>query len=77
MKTLDNFPVIEKNVLLRVDLNIPVNNGIVTDKTRLYAIKSTVSDLCLKKNMAPLYPLKSLKRMTDGRIILFVSILIN
>jgi len=50
MKTLDNFPVEGKNVLLRVDLNVPTNDGIVTDKTRLHVIKSTVSKLCSRKN---------------------------
>ena len=50
MKTLNNFPVEGKNVLLRVDLNVPTNDGIVTDKTRLHVIKSTVSKLCSRKN---------------------------
>jgi len=50
MKTLNNFPIKEKNVLLRVDLNVPTSEGIVADKTRLYAIQSTVSELRFRKN---------------------------
>ena len=50
MKTLNNFPVEKKNVLLRVDLNVPTKNGIVIDKTKFQIIKSTVSILSLKKN---------------------------
>ena len=50
IKTLRNFPVKEKNVLLRVDLNVPVKTGKVTDNTRLHIIKSTVNELCLKNN---------------------------
>ena len=50
IKTLNNFPVEKKNVLLRVDLNVPTKNGIVIDKTKFQIIKSTVSTLSLKKN---------------------------
>ena len=50
MKSLDNFSVERKNVLLRVDLNVPVNDGIIIDNTKLHAIKSTVNELCVKKN---------------------------
>ena len=50
MKTLKNFPVKGKNVLLRVDLNVPVHDGIIIDKTRLHGIKSTVRELCSSKN---------------------------
>ena len=50
MKKLRNFPVNKKNVLLRVDLNVPVKDGVVSDTTRLDSIKSTVSELCSRKN---------------------------
>ena len=49
MKTLNNFPVEKKNVLLRVDLNVPTKNGIVIDKTKFQIIKSTIRILSLKK----------------------------
>lgn len=50
MKTLNNFIIEGKNVLVRVDLNVPTNDGNVTDKTRLQVIKSTISNLCSRKN---------------------------
>ena len=51
MKTLNNFLVEGKNVLVRVDLNVPTNDaGIVTDQTKLQVIKSTVNELCSRKN---------------------------
>ena len=50
IKTLINFPVKEKSVLLRVDLNVPAKTGKVTDTSKLHIIKSTVNELCLKNN---------------------------
>ncbi len=34
-RTLDDVDVAGKRVLLRVDLNLPTENGKVTDKTRI------------------------------------------
>ena len=50
MKTLDNYRVENKKVLLRVDLNVPVVNGFVTDKNRIKAIKKTIKRLKNQKN---------------------------
>ena len=50
MKTINDFKIINKNVLLRVDLNVPVKNGIVTDKTRIYSIQSSVNQLRSNNN---------------------------
>jgi len=50
MKNLKNFPVKKKNVLLRVDLNVPVIDGVITDRSRLYIIKATVDKLRSNKN---------------------------
>ena len=50
MKTINNFQIINKNVLLRVDLNVPVKGGIVIDKTRIYSIQSSVNQLRLNNN---------------------------
>ena len=38
MKNLNNNPLKSKNVLVRVDLNVPVVNGNITDKSRIDAI---------------------------------------
>ena len=46
MSKLDNLG----NVLIRSDLNVPINNGKILDRTRLHIIKSTVEELCSKKN---------------------------
>lgn len=47
-KTLDDIDVADKAVLVRVDLNVPVENGRVTDTTRIERIKPTVDDLIAK-----------------------------
>ena len=38
-----------KTVLLRLDLNVPLKNGIITDETRINKIIPTL-DLLIKKN---------------------------
>ncbi len=43
--TLDDIDVSEKRVLLRGDLNTPVENGAVTDTTRLQRLAKTIHDL--------------------------------
>lgn len=44
-KTLDDMDLAGKRVLVRVDINVPVKNGIVTDATRIERIKPTVDDI--------------------------------
>ncbi len=44
-KTLDDLELNGKRVLTRVDINVPVENGIVTDATRIERIKPTVDDI--------------------------------
>ena len=45
MKTVNNFIVKNKKILLRVDLNVPLINGFITDKSRIISIKSTIFKL--------------------------------
>ena len=50
MKTINNYCIKKKNVLLRADLNVPVVNGLVTEKSRLTSIKPSVHKLIKEKN---------------------------
>ena len=50
MKTLNNFQIKNKNVLLRVDLNVPVKDGVVIDNTRIYSIQSSLNQLRFNNN---------------------------
>ena len=47
-KTLDDMDLGGKVVLTRVDLNVPVEDGRVTDATRIERIKPTVDDILTK-----------------------------
>ena len=47
-KTLDDMDVAGKTVLLRVDINVPMENGVVSDATRIEKIVPTVRDLTAK-----------------------------
>jgi len=44
-KTLDDMDLDGKTVLVRVDINVPVENGKVTDATRIEKIVPTVTDI--------------------------------
>ncbi len=44
-RTLDDVEVKGKRVLLRVDLNVPMENGRVTDTTRLERVAPTITEL--------------------------------
>ncbi|MFT6088907.1 phosphoglycerate kinase [Sulfitobacter sp.] len=52
-KTLDDMDLRGKRVLVRVDINVPVENGRVTDDTRIRRIVPTVHDI-LEKGGKPI-----------------------
>src|SRR5260370_31853984 len=47
-RTLDDVDVKGKRVLLRVDLNVPMENGRVTDATRLERVAPTIIEISSK-----------------------------
>src|SRR5213083_1698125 len=51
-RTLDDVDVKGKRVLLRVDLNVPMENGRVTDATRLQRIAPTITEISDKGGKA-------------------------
>src|SRR6202165_4246368 len=48
-RTLDDVDVKSKRVLVRVDLNVPMENGRVTDLTRLERIAPTITEISGKR----------------------------
>jgi len=50
-KTLDNMDISGKKVLLRVDINVPMKAGKVSDATRIEKIVPTVKDILAAKGM--------------------------
>ncbi len=47
-KTLDDMVLTGKVVLVRVDINVPMENGVVTDATRIEKIVPTIRDIVSK-----------------------------
>ena len=47
-KTIDSVDVAGKRVLVRVDLNVPMKNGQVTDATRIARAAPTLAELAAK-----------------------------
>ncbi len=52
-RTLDDIDLAGKRVLVRVDINVPVKNGLITDDTRIRAVAPTVTEI-LKKGGKPI-----------------------
>jgi len=50
MKNLENYKIESKKVLFRADLNTPVVDGLITDTSRIIAIKSSIEKLITNKN---------------------------
>ena len=48
-RTLDDMDLAGKRVLIRVDINVPMENGRVTDATRIQKIVPTVNDILAAK----------------------------
>jgi phosphoglycerate kinase len=44
-RTLNDVNVSGKRVLIRVDLNVPISNGVVTDTTRIERVAPTIREL--------------------------------
>ena len=42
MITIDKFDFNKKKVIIRVDFNVPIENNIVTDNSRILAAKNTI-----------------------------------
>src|SRR5438067_11575155 len=55
-RTLDDVDVKGKRVLLRVDLNVPTENGRVTDATRLERVAPTITEISSKGGKVILLP---------------------
>ena len=50
MKNLTNYKITNKKVLFRADLNVPVLDEVITDTSRIVAIKSSINKLISNKN---------------------------
>jgi phosphoglycerate kinase len=50
MKNLQNYNIKNKKILFRADLNVPVVDGVITDTSRIEAIKSSIEILLSNKN---------------------------
>ena len=50
MKTINNYRIKNKNILLRLDLNVPVLEGQILDKSRITVAKNTIKKLIVDKN---------------------------
>jgi phosphoglycerate kinase len=48
VRTLDGLAVAGKRVLLRVDLNVPVRDGVITDRTRIERVVPTIAEMAGK-----------------------------
>ena len=48
IKKISDFNFKSKKVLVRVDLNVPIKNGIVADATRIKAILPTLNQISRK-----------------------------
>ena len=47
-RTLDNADLNNKRVLLRIDLNVPMESGKITDATRIERVAPTITEIANK-----------------------------
>ena len=45
MNTIDQFSFLDKKAIIRVDFNVPLNNGEVTDNSRIVAASPTIKKI--------------------------------
>ena len=57
-KTLDDFELDGKRVLVRVDLNVPVKDGKVSDATRIERVAHTIQEIANKGGLPILLALR-------------------
>ena len=50
MKKLEDFQINNKNIIVRVDLNVPIINGSIADYSRIETIIPTIKRLTKSKN---------------------------
>ena len=50
MKNLSNYSLKNKNILVRVDLNVPLVDGIITERSRIKIITKKIQKLKRQKN---------------------------
>ena len=50
MKNLSNYKINKKNIIFRADLNVPLIDGKISDKSRIDSIKSSIKKLIKQKN---------------------------
>ena len=50
MKNLNNYKIENKKILFRADLNVPCVDGVITDTSRIKAIKSSIDQLISNQN---------------------------
>jgi len=50
MRTINDYSIKKKNIILRVDLNVPVIDGKISDNSRIESIKSTTKKLIAGQN---------------------------